>query len=68
MKHLARQFVWWPKLDVDIKSCNTCALLGADPLPTVLHPWEWPRQPWSIIHVEYAGPLYGKMYLIIIYL
>ena len=70
MKSLARQFVWWPKLDSDIdnmvKSCSTCAVSGADPLPTVLHPWEWPGQPWSRIHVDYAGPLYGKMYLIII--
>ena len=70
MKSLARQFVWWPKLDSDIdnmvKSCSTCAVSGADPLPTVLHPWEWPSQPWSRIHVDYAGPLYGKMYLIII--
>ena len=70
MKSLARQFVWWPKLDADIdkmvKSCNTCTVFGADPLPTVLHPWEWPRQPWSRIHVDYARPLYGKMFLIII--
>ena len=47
MKSLARQFVWWPKLDADIdkmvKSCNTCTVFGADLLPTVLHPWEWPR-------------------------
>ena len=70
MKSLARLFVWWPKLDIDIavmvQSCNACAVLGADPVLTVLHPWEWPRQPWYRIHVDYAGPLYGKMYLILI--
>ena len=70
MKSLARQFVWWPKLDIDIasmvQSCNACAVLGADPILTVLHPWEWPRQPWYRIHVDYAGPLYGKMYLILV--
>ena len=63
MKSLADQFVWWPKLDIDIasmvQSCNTCAVLGADPTPTVLHQWEWPRQPWYRIHVHYAGPLFG---------
>ena len=57
MKSLARQFVWWPKLDSDIdnmvKSCSTCAVSGADPLPTVLHQWEWPRQSWFKIHVDY---------------
>ena len=29
---------------------NSCAVLGADPLPIVLHPWKWPREPWSRIH------------------
>ena len=33
--------------------------------PTV-HPWEWPGIPWHRIHVDYAGPINGKMYLIII--
>ena len=35
MKSLARQFMWWPKLDTDIpsmvQSCNTCAVLGEIP-------------------------------------
>ena len=70
MKSLARQFVWWPKLDTDIasmvKSCNTCAVLGADPIPTVLHPWEWPRQPWYRIHVDYAGLLMAKCTLFLL--
>ena len=42
MKSLARQCVWWPKIDCDIeakvKSCSTCAASGPDPPPTVLHP------------------------------
>ena len=71
MKSLARQFVWWPKLNSEIenmvKSCSTCAVSGADPPSTVLHPWEWPKQPWCRIHVDYAGPLFGKMYLIIVH-
>ena len=68
MKNLASKFVWWPKLDTDIenmvKSCNASTAFGADPLPTILHMWEWPRQPWSI-PVDYCRPLYGKMYFII---
>ena len=70
MKSLARQFVWWPKLDSDVESmvkrCEICAVSGPEPISTVLHPWEWPRQPWHRLHVDYAGPLYGKMYLIIV--
>ena len=44
MKNLAGQYVWWPKIDDDIettvKRCSTCAVLGPDPPPTVLHPWK----------------------------
>ena len=49
-----------------VQSCNACSVLRADPIPTVLHPWEWQRQPWYRINVDYAGPLYGKMYIILI--
>ena len=67
---LVYRFVWWPKLDIDIasmvQSCNAYTVLRADPIPTVLHPWEWQRQPWYRINVDYAGPLYGKMYIILI--
>ena len=68
MKSLARQYVWWPKIDCDIeakvKGCSTCAVSGPDPPPTVLHPWEWPKKPWSRVHLDYAGPFLGKMFLI----
>ena len=70
MKSLARQYVWWPKIDCDIeakvKGCSTCAASGPDPPPTVLHPWEWPKKPWSRVHLDYAGPFLGKMFLILI--
>ena len=68
MKSLARQYVWWPKIDCDIeakvKGCNTCAASGPDPPTTVLHPLEWPKKPWSRVHLDYAGPFLGKMFLI----
>ena len=70
MKNLARQYVWWPKIDCDIeakvKGCSTCAVPGPDPPPTVLHPWEWPKKPWSRVHLDYAGPFLGKMFLLIV--
>ena len=31
-----------------------------------LHPWAWPTLPWQRIHVDFAGPVRGKMLLIII--
>ena len=32
---------------------------------TPLHPWEWLSKPWERIHVDYAGPFMGKMFLVI---
>ena len=31
-----------------------------------MHPWIWPSQPWKRIHVDFAGPFLGRMYLIVI--
>ena len=31
-----------------------------------LHPWGWPGRPWSRVHIDYAGPFMGKMFLLII--
>ena len=30
---------------------------------TTLHPWLWPTQPWKRIHIDYAGPVDGRMML-----
>ena len=32
-----------------------------------MHPWEWPECVWSRVHVNYAGPLEGSMFLIVAY-
>ena len=31
-----------------------------------VHPWQWPGKPWVRIHVDFAGPIKGQMYLIVI--
>jgi len=31
-----------------------------------LHPWQWPTRPWTRLHVDFAGPIDGKMLLIIV--
>ena len=70
MKSLARQYVWWPKIDSDIEArvrgCSTCAVAAPDPPPTVLHPWEWPQKPWLRVHADYTGPFLGKMFLLLV--
>ena len=29
-----------------------------------LHPWGRPEKPWTGIHIDYAGPFLGKMFLV----
>ena len=70
MKSLTRQFVWWPKIDSDletkVRNCNMCQKFRSEPPQAVLHPWEWPKQPWVRVHADFAGPFLGKMFLILI--
>ena len=68
MKTLARSHVWWPSLDKDIEDCvKQCAdCQSAHSAPAPLHPWAWPSQPWQRVHVDYAGPVVGKMLLVVV--
>ena len=70
MKGLARCYVWWPHLDIDIerttKMCPQCELYKNNPPKAPLHPWDWPDRPWQRLHMDFAGPFLGKMYLIIV--
>ena len=70
MKALARSYVWWPGIDQDIvkevKCCDKCQSHQSVPTEAPLHPWEWPGLPWSRIHIDYAGPYKGEMFLVVI--
>ncbi|KAL7839170.1 hypothetical protein SRHO_G00258280 [Serrasalmus rhombeus] len=70
MKSLARSYVWWPGIDSQIehqaKSCHSCQRVQKDPGLAPLHPWMWPSSPWEWIHVDYAGPFEGHMYLVVV--
>ena len=70
MKSLARSYVWWPNLNQDIeclvKSCSPCLSVQPAPPKSPLNPWLWPSRPWSRVHVDFAGPLQGKMYFVIV--
>ena len=70
MKALARSYMWWPKMDKEIeqhvKECPDCQSTRKDPPPVPLHPWTWPEKPWSRVHIDYAGPMEGKMFLLVV--
>ena len=70
MKSLARGLVWWPGIDCQIeetvKQCEKCQQSRSSPPPAPLHPWSWPTCPWTRLHMDFAGPKEGRMFLVII--
>ncbi len=62
--------VWLPTIDRDIdtlvKACLPCLSVKSSPPKSPLNPWKWPAKPWSRIHVDFAGPVFGKMYFIVV--
>ena len=70
MKGLARMYVWWPGMDREIedlvKSCHECQACQPVPPAAPLHPWKWLTHAWSCLHLDYAGPIEGKMFLVLI--
>jgi transposase InsO family protein len=69
MRALARSYVWWPGLDEDLeavaKSCQTCALNQPDPPKAAASPWPYPDGPWNRLHLDFAGPIDGRTYLVV---
>ena len=63
MKSLARLHVWWPSLDSDIESCvKSCV---KEPTKVPLHQWYLPAKPWHHLHIDFAGPYRGKIWLLL---
>jgi hypothetical protein len=69
MKAVARSFVWWPRIDSDIEqiaaSCESCQVAAVSPGKASVHPWLLPSGPWQRIHIDFAGPFKGCMFLIV---
>ena len=68
MKAVARSYMWWPGLDGDIerlaRSCLACQSVRYTPTVAPLHPWVWPTRPWERVHLDFAGPFQGSMFLV----
>ena len=69
IKALARAHVWWPNVHNDIESvvrqCATCQRHRNKDPPVSVTAWPVPESSWSRIHADFAGPMDGKIYLII---
>ena len=70
MKALSSAYVWWPNVNRDIENlvqtCYECQQHCHNPPKALLDPWTWPPQPWSHLHLDYAGPYQEYMFLIIV--
>ena len=70
MKAIARNYMWWNGMDQDIerqaKTCQACQENRSNPPSAPLHIWQWPSAPLKRIHIDFAGPFQGKMFLIIV--
>ena len=70
MKSLARVHVWWPGIDKSIeqmvRECEACQSVRNNPSTTLLHPWSWPDGPWKRVHLDFAGPFQGSMFMVIV--
>lgn len=69
-KSFARSYVWWPGMDEAIESlcraCSTCAAEADAPPRHAPCPWPWPDKPWARVHLDFLGPLNGRIYLIMV--
>ena len=65
MKALAQSYVWWLGIEKRVKGCDQCQSNQSAPAEAPLQPWEWPGLPWSRIHIDYAGPYKGEMFLVV---
>lgn len=70
MKAIARRYVWWLGMDRNIekmvKACEECQAVNSTPAKAPVHPWVWPAKPWQRIHIDYAGPFQGRIFLLIV--
>ena len=66
MKIFTHHYIWWPVMDLEfkqcVKTCNTYHLQRKTPPVVPLYQWSWPNKRWSWIHIDYAGPVEGKMF------
>ena len=70
LKSLACPHIWWPLIDRHIeqmvRDCQSCQSVRNRPPTALLHPWSWPDGPWKRIHVDFAGPVFGSMFMVVV--
>ena len=70
MKSIARSYAYWPNMDRDIetyvKCCSHCQRAAKNPPKLSPIPWPETEKPWSRLHIDFAGPMNGVTYLVLV--
>uniref|UniRef100_A0A0X3PB73 Uncharacterized protein K02A2.6 n=1 Tax=Schistocephalus solidus TaxID=70667 RepID=A0A0X3PB73_SCHSO len=70
MKQLARRYVYWPGVDNDVesfvRSSGPCGLFAKNPPKVPPVPWPEVTRPWTRVHVNFAGPFFNRMFLVVV--
>jgi transposase InsO family protein len=70
MKQLARRYIWWPNMDLEIeqtvRACEMCQENAKAPPAAPTSSWSWPMGSWKRLHLDFAGPFMGKMFLVVV--
>ena len=66
---LAQGYVHWYGITEDIEkhvgACESCLLNSNDPAKAPPHPWEKSTRPWQRVHIDHAGPMKNKWFLVV---
>ena len=54
------------EIEQEVHECHECQKRQAAPPQVPLQPWSWPKQPWSRLHVDFAGPFKNLMFFVIV--
>ncbi|XP_029139135.1 uncharacterized protein K02A2.6-like, partial [Protobothrops mucrosquamatus] len=70
MKALTRSYLWWPGLnkaiEAQVHGCIMCQQSRLEMPQAPVHQWEDTHTPWSRIHIDFAGPFQGQLFLIMV--
>ncbi|XP_055633484.1 uncharacterized protein K02A2.6-like [Toxorhynchites rutilus septentrionalis] len=69
-KSLVRSYIYWPNIDDDVaqfvRQCRSCAEAAKSPTKATLESWPISARPWQRVHIDFAGPIDGYYYFVIV--
>uniref|UniRef100_A0A914Z7V0 RNA-directed DNA polymerase n=1 Tax=Panagrolaimus superbus TaxID=310955 RepID=A0A914Z7V0_9BILA len=70
MIRLSQAYVWWPNSAADIREfvaiCAACKGQAKAAPKKPVTSWPQATQPWQRMHIDYAGPFEGSMWLVLV--